>query len=335
MKLSIVIVNWNSKDYLRKCLMSLISDHIDPEPQIIVVDGGSFDGCGDMLSADFPEVEFVQSQENIGFGRSNNLGFGSVRGDAVLLLNPDTEVFPGAVRALLDALNYQSDAGLVGARLLNTDGTLQRSSVHPLPTPVNTAFDSEWLRKRWWARSGPARTEGPLVVEAVSGACMLMRSKVFNEIGGFNPAFFMYAEDMDLCLKIRRAGLHVYHVPVAVVIHHGGGSSSTRFSKFATVMIREAVSVYMKINHGPINALFYRFLMGLSAAIRLLLLIPAWVLCSGEKKQARHDSIGKWWATIRWVIGKESWARVHFQMDLKQAGSVDPEDSCAEGVASQ
>ena len=104
MKLSILIVNWNSKDYMRECLHSISGTCGHLSPQVVVVDGGSFDGCAEMLAAEFPEVEFVQSPENIGFGRSNNLGFERVTGEALLLLNPDTELQPGAVDALLTAL---------------------------------------------------------------------------------------------------------------------------------------------------------------------------------------------------------------------------------------
>jgi GT2 family glycosyltransferase len=322
MKLSILIVNWNSKDYVRKCLESLRNDTLNAAPQIVVVDGGSFDGCAGMIAAEFPEVEFVQSPDNIGFGRCNNLGFNLVKGEFVLLLNPDTEVFPGAIERLMETLERHPDAGIVGARLLNPDGSLQEASIHPLPTPLNTALDTDRRRKRWWARHGLAGDGGPMVVEAVSGACMLMRSKLFRQLGGFNPVYFMYAEDMDLCLKVHRTGLRVYHVPTALVTHHGGGSSRTRFSKFATVMIREAVDVYMRENHGVATSLRYRFLMAISAVARIALLAPGWAVGSRESRLARKTSITKWWAVLRWAFGKESWAREHFLPPASLGGST-------------
>ena len=312
MKLSIIIVNWNSKDYLRLCLASIAKYAAGLPLQIIVVDGGSFDGCGEMLAAGFPDVEFVQSQENIGFGKSNNLGFGRVTGDLVLLLNPDSEVLPGTINELVEILASHPDAGMVGARLLNSDGSFQESSVHPLPTPLGTAIDSDVLRRWWWRKARISADGRPIVVDAVSGACILMRTKVFRQIGGFNPRYFMYAEDMDLCLKIKRSGLRVYHAPRAEVLHHGGGSSRTCFSKFSTVMTREAVNLFMEINHGMLTVKLYRQLIGLSAVVRLSLLIPVWIMTPGQRRHARRASISRWWVVLRWLAGLEDWVKPYF-----------------------
>lgn len=313
MKLSIIIVNWNSKDYLRECLLSIRQTCGELSPQIVVVDGGSFDGCSEMLASGFTEVDFVQSQENIGFGRSNNLGFSKVTGDALLLLNPDTELMPGAVQELLKNLEAAPDVGMVGARLLNSDGSLQYSSVHPLPTPWNVAFDTDWGRRRWWRCKGPPAGSDAREVEAVSGACMMLRSDTFRRLGGFDPRYFMYAEDMDLCFRIRASGIRVWHAPRAVVLHHGGGSSRTRFSKFSTVMIREALDVYMRANHGLVHSVAYRLLMALSALIRLPLLLVVWLIAPVAQRAVRSDSVQKWWAVLKWCLGFESWAKRHFE----------------------
>jgi len=315
MKLSILIVNWKSKDYLRECLLSIRSTRDALTLQIVVVDGGSFDGCAEMIAREFPEVDFVQSPANVGFGRSNNLGFQEVTGEALLLLNPDTELMPGAVKELMSGLLDLPDAGLIGARLLNSDGSLQLSSVHPLPTPWNAAVDSDWLRRRWWRIHGPLPGSKPVEVEAVSGACMLLRSEVFRRLGGFDPRYFMYAEDMDLCLKVRRSGLKIFHVPRAVVLHHGGGSSKTQFSRFSVVMIREAIGVYFRSNFGRFQAVQYRLLMGGAAAARILGLLGTWLVAGKAKRNARWGSILKWWAVVRWSVGLEGWARERFRMD--------------------
>lgn len=332
MKLSILIVNWNSKDYLRKCLESVRSTCTGLDLQVVVVDGGSFDGCGEMIASDFPEVVFVQSVENIGFGRSNNLGFTRVTGDAVLLLNPDTELKPGAVSTMVGALLEQKDSGMIGARLLNSDGSLQLSSIHHLPTPLNSASDSDWLRRRWWANCGPSDKGGPVRVEAVSGACMMMRSEVFRHVGGFSPQYFMYAEDMDLCLKVSRAGFEIYHAPEAVVLHHGGGSSGTQFSKFSTIMIREALHVYMRSNHGSFTAFLYRVLMGASATVRLMVIGMLLAVRSGKKREEGWVALRKWWSILRWAFGLESWACEKFVLP---SGAVEgtPDASGLPGVS--
>jgi N-acetylglucosaminyl-diphospho-decaprenol L-rhamnosyltransferase len=333
MKLSILIVNWNSKDLLRDCLASIRSTCRELAPQVVVVDGGSFDGCAELIAKEFPEVDFVQSNDNVGFGRSNNLGFSRVKGETLLLLNPDTVLCDGAVRSLLEAMESHPDAGIVGAHLLNSDGSLQLFGVHPLPTPWNCMTDSDKVRSRWWAHHGPPDEGRPVTVEAVSGACMLMKAAVFRALGGFDSRYFMYAEDMDLCLKVTRTGSKVYYAPDARVIHHGGGCSKNEFSKFSTIMIREALWVYMRINHGAPTALLYRWLMAVSAVFRLLLL-AAMVLISGEqKRQVRVVSLKKWWSVLRWCVGLESWAGDKFRECSKSAGLGARSSDLSEGVS--
>jgi len=307
-QLSILIVNWRSKDFLRRCLVTVRETCTDLVTQIVVVDGGSFDGCGEMLAAEFPAVEFVQSPENVGFGRSNNLGFAQVIGEAVLLLNPDTELKPRAVQRLLDELNARPDAGILGPRLLNADGTLQKSSVMALPTPLNQALRSEFLmhllpNSRLWGAGEAFRATEPVVVEAVSGACMLVRSEVFRRLEGFRPDYFMYAEDMDLCFRVRRLGLAVYHVPQAEVLHHGGGSSRTQVSQFSLQMMRVANDTYMRLNHGRATARNYRALQALSALTRMLLVLPACLLGRGARRTQAWMTWNSWRLVLKWSCG--------------------------------
>jgi GT2 family glycosyltransferase len=311
--LSILIVNWNSKDLLMSCLASIRATCGELTPQVVVVDGGSFDGCAEMLAEHFPEVVFVQSDENIGFGRSNNLGFSRVKGEAVLLLNPDTEVRAGAVQRLMLELQHLSHAGLLGSRLLNSDLTLQ-NSVHALPKPVRQALDSEALRRllsrlSLWAPPTDFAPAESVEVEAVSGACMLLKSSTFRDVGGFSPAYFMFAEDMDLCLKIRRRGLKIYHVPAAEILHHSGASSAGQGSTFSTVMMREALLTYMRLNYGLFGAAVYRFFSGVSAVIRLVMAMPALALSSDVGRTQVRASIAKSRAILSWSLGLERWVR--------------------------
>lgn len=305
MHLSILIVNWNSKQYLKKCLLSIRDTCSVATPQVVVVDCGSYDGCSDMLADEFPAVVFVQCLENIGFGRSNNLGACKVTGDVLLLLNPDTELQSGAIDVLLENLYALPVAGVIGARLINSDGSMQLTSVHPLPTAWNAAFDCNWRRQRWWHQQRTYPNSKAFEVEAVSGACMMLRTETFIQLGGFDPRYFMYAEDMDLCLKIRRCGLKVYHAPQAEIIHHGGCSSRAQFSKFSAVMIHESIHLYLHTNIGCIQAALYRILMALSALIRMLVLIVAWLSNRHESCFDIRQSILKWWTVMRWCMGLE------------------------------
>jgi GT2 family glycosyltransferase len=310
---SVLIVNWNSKDLLRESLLSIRRTCADVPLQIVVVDGGSFDGCAEMLASEFPEVVFVQSEDNIGFGRANNLGLRCVTGEAVLVLNPDTELQPGALQTLMTELRRRPDAGIVSPRLLNTDRTLQ-SSVHALPRPVRQALDSELLRRvlspySLWAPPSDFSPAGTVAVEAVAGTCMLMWTKTFREVGAFTPEYFMYAEDMDLCFKVLRAKYRIYHVPTAEVVHHGGASSSTQGSTFSAVMIREALNTYMVLNHGRRYALVYRLATGSSALVRLLILSLGLISGDERRREARKATFTRWWSILSWSCGQQKWAK--------------------------
>lgn len=307
MKTSIIIVNWNSKALLRQCLKSVATAATNCALEIIVVDSASFDGTGEMLANEFSHVKFLQLNQNVGFGRSNNLGFGHATGDFVLLLNPDTEVRPGAIDSLLDVLRTRPDAGLVAPRLLNTDGTIQENCVRAAPTPLNRALDSDFLRRlvpnsRLWQTERLYHSTVPFVVEAVSGACMLMPSAIFRELSGFHPAYFMYGEDMDLCLRIRQRGLTIYHVPSACVIHHGGGSSREQPSEFSTLAIRHATSTYMRLNHGRRTEISYRALQTASSLIRLGVLTPFLLSGNSARRSIAQRAFRKWKHVLRWCL---------------------------------
>jgi GT2 family glycosyltransferase len=269
MKFTILIVNWNSADSIATCLES-IRDHANHlNPQVIVIDSGSFDGCADMLGSRFPDVEFMQSPANIGFGRSNNLGFTRATGEWLLLLNPDTVLRAGAVEALMNALETRPQAWIAGARLCRPDGAVQRHSVHRLPTPWRCATDSEWSRRRDWRFLGLEHATAPVEVEAVSGACMMMRSSIFRRLGGFDPGFFMYAEDMDLCLRIHRQGGRILHVPQAVVVHQGGACSPGEARITSAITMRESLDRYFRIHHGRGHVLLHHLASTATSLLRL------------------------------------------------------------------
>lgn len=306
MTLSIVIVNWRSKDHLRGCLRSVQATAADLAPQVIVVDGASFDGCGEMLASEFSEVVFIQSQENIGFGRCNNLGFSKVASGAVLFLNPDTELKSACLQTMLAELERRPDAGILCPRILNPDGSLQTTCVRALPTPLNRAIDSTFFRRllpnsRLWGIGRAFRAVEPIEVEAVSGAFMLMRSEVFARLNGFCPDYFMYGEDMDLCARVEKLGLQIVFVPGAEIIHYGGVSSSQQDSEFPTENMRLGWELYMLRHHGRRVAVWYRFLQFLSAVVRISLLLPACALGKKKSRDEARTSCVKWGCVLKWA----------------------------------
>ncbi|NCF84215.1 MAG: glycosyltransferase [Verrucomicrobiaceae bacterium] len=308
MILSIIIVNWRSKDYLRECLRTVEGTCADLAPEIVVVDGASFDGCGEMLATEFPEVLFIQSEENIGFGQCNNLGVSHATGDTVMLLNPDTELKPGSVQDLAAALKGAPEVGLVGPRLLNSDHSLQTSCVLAFPTPLNQALGSNFLRflfprSKLWGGGEVFESTDPVVVEAVSGACMVLATDLYRRLGGFSPDYFMYCEDLDLCAQVSREGAKVLHVPSSEIIHHGSGSSSEQVSHFSTVLMRSANFIYMRRNHGVITSWVYRLLQFASAIMRLSLAVPFSFLPLSRVKNASRRTARKWWYVLQWSLG--------------------------------
>jgi GT2 family glycosyltransferase len=312
--LSIIIVNWNSKDFVRKCAQSIRENPPEMSYEIIVVDGASFDGCGEMLAKEFPEVRFVQSQKNVGFAKANNLGFEKSNGELLLFLNPDTEVRGGAVNTLVAALRSLDKAGIAGAKLLNTDGSVQTSCVQPFPTILNQLLDSENLRRAfprhsfWGMAALFEKDPAPKEVEVLSGACLLMKRETFQAIGLFSQNYFMYAEDLDLCYKVRQAGLKNYYVPAAEVVHHGGGSTQAGKSTFSAVMMRESVYRFLVKVRGWWYGQGFRASLALGAVGRLLALVLVFPvrLALGEASGAAN-SIRKWLAILKWTLGMQTW----------------------------
>lgn len=340
--LSIIIVNWNSKDYLKECIASIVDNTFGIEYEIIVVDSASYDGCGDMLQLLYPQVRFIQSERNAGFAHANNLGAKYACGSALLFLNPDTEVCGDAIEHLYALLGELPQAGVVSCRLLNSDGSLQMSCVQLLPTILNQVLNAEILQ-RWFPKIGlwmtAATFEGetsPAPVEVVSGACMMIKREVFDRVEGFSTDYFMYGEDVDLCYKTRAATFRNYHIPGVQIVHHGGGSTQHRHRRFSSVMTRESVSRLLRKTHGNLYSLCYRLALSGAAVVRLGLLVlwfPARLLKQRTSEAGR--AFDKWVAILRWGLGLERWVHKYGQREEVDGGVKGAkENQCAESAES-
>lgn len=322
MNLSIVIVNWNSREDLKRCLASVLKYTRDISFEIVVIDSGSFDGCDRMLSEHYPQVRFVQSAANLGFAKANNRAFEETTGETVLFLNPDTEVVASAVGTLYLALHSLPNAGLVGGKLLNSDGTLQSSCVLSMPTLANQLLNSEFLRTRWpksrlWGMA-PLFAEGSHAreVEAISGACLMVRRATFEKVGRFSEDYFMYAEDVDLAYKVRSAGCVNYYVPDATVMHHGGNSSAQASSTFAAVMIPEATWRFFRKTRGAAYSFGYRSVVFGSALGRLALIaLSQSVSRASGRGNERNGSWRKWLAILRWSLKRNELVNKYYGAD--------------------
>jgi GT2 family glycosyltransferase len=312
--LSIIIVNWNSRQYLQKCIASIVSETSGLEYEIIVIDAGSFDGCDQMLKETYSEVRFIQSDKNIGFAKANNMAFRASTGACLLFLNPDTELSEPAINVMYENLQRIPNVGAVGCKLLNSDRTVQTSCIQSMPTILNQLLDSDYLRARWprsalWGTSPLYENDAePKVVEAIVGACIMLKREVFERIGLFSEDYFMYAEDIDLCYKVRQAGYTNYYIPVVTMIHHGGGSSQVATSSFSTVMMRESVWRFFRKTHGRGYGMGYRAAMLVSAFIRLVLLLMLFPIQQANRRRPSWNaSLQKWLAVFRWSLKQDKW----------------------------
>jgi len=296
-------------DFLNQCLVSIYRSITDIDFEIIVIDNASFDGCEEMLQRQFPQARFIQSEKNLGFAKANNAAFRQSRGKYVLFLNPDTKLIGPVVNIMLDYIQKLPNAGAIGCKLLNADKTVQASCVQAFPTIVNQFIDSNYLRtlcpkSYLWGNAILFSAQiGPGEVEAIAGACVMVRRSLFERVGLFSEDYFMYAEDMDLCYKIRQAGYVNYYIPEATAIHYGGMSSAKSPSDFTSITMRESIWRFMIKKRGTMYGAAYRASILISALCRIMLLIilfPFQLLLNDGKKS--RASFKKWKAILAWSL---------------------------------
>ncbi len=223
-----MVVSFNSATYLPDCLRSLRSEGVD---DIVVVDNASSDGSVQAVRTADPEARVVESGTNLGFGTGANRGVATTSSEYVLILNPDTVVEPGTVKALSDALDDDPGLAVVAPRLENLDGSLY-PSVRRFPD-LSVAFGHAFLGLVWPTNPYTRRyrmldwdhDQRAADVDWVGGACILVRRAAFDVVAGFDEAFFMYVEDVDLCWRLGQAGWRIGYEPAGRVVHALGGSS--------------------------------------------------------------------------------------------------------------
>ncbi len=272
MDLSIVIVSWNARDYLRKCLTSIYKNSNGLETEIFVVDNGSGDESAGMVRKEFPGVKLIENTANPGFGAANNQALKRCAGKFTLILNPDTEISGRALAEMVNFMRQNGKIGALGAKLLNADGTVQLTCARNFPTMLTEFFWLTTLVRRfpknrlvgrylmsYWDHNDKRE------VDCLSGACVMARRDVLKGIGYFDESYFMYGEDVDLCYRIKKAGWQVWYLPEAEIIHYGGGSSG-RIAETAAIYDRISITKFLRKRHGILMAVVYRvmcFFIGL------------------------------------------------------------------------
>ena len=316
MDLSVIIVNWNSATFLQKCLRSIYQNERHLQFEVLVVDNGSFDGSGEIVAQECLAAKFVESKENVGFAKANNLGFAHSSGRNLLFLNPDTEIVGSALEEMVRLLDSRAGAAVAGCRLLNSDFTVQTSCIQRFPTILNQSLDSEYLQstfpnaKLWGIRSIYDLSQNPAVVDVVSGACLMIKRHVFEQVGQFSTNYFMYAEDTDLCFKVKEAGWEVLFLNQVEVIHHGGRSSEMLPNHLATVMMRQSLREFMRLRRGWFYAIAYQSVMAAVAVFRLLALGLLFLLTLGQfRRDGIRNACQRWVKVLRWSVGLEASVR--------------------------
>ncbi len=253
MDLSIIIVNWNTRNLLIQCLNSIYQTVRTVEMEVWVVDNGSKDGSGAAAAERFPETKFVQNKMNFGFARANNQVLNMAAGRYLLLLNPDTEVSKGAVEKLISFMDTHPEAGGAGVQLINSDGSKQ-NSIANFPSLASELLNKNLLRWLFPKRfPGKERNYSePIEVDSVIGACMMVRREALDQVGFLDEDYFLFLEETDWCYRMKRAGWKIYHVPQAEVYHFQGKSAETERKRAKVEYYRSRYHFFRK-NRGNLQ----------------------------------------------------------------------------------
>lgn len=270
-RVAVAIASWNTRDLLAACLDALLASDVAADLDIVVVDNASSDGSPALVTARFPAVRLIANTTNAGFAAATNQGIAATSAPFVLLLNSDAEVAPDAVAALCAALEADNGLGAVGARLVGTDGALQpscsraptawREAVHVLRLE-RLASGLEYPPATW-------RSDSPVDVDVIQGACLMVRRAVVDTVGGLDEGYFMYSEETEWCERIRAAGWRLAWVPAARVVHHGGGSTrlvaSAMFARLYASKVR-----FLRRNRGAGAARAFKAVLAVAAVVRVV-----------------------------------------------------------------
>jgi GT2 family glycosyltransferase len=273
-ELSVIIVSYNTREMTLDCLRALHDELGDRSAEVWLVDNASSDGSAAAIRAAFPQVLLIENERNAGFGAANNQAMRQARGKFFLLLNSDAFPKPGAVAALIDYLREHPRTAVVGPRLLNADGSLQRSC-YRFPTPLHVWSHNLWVAAvlpqhpvlgdyRRWAHD----TERS--VDWVIGACLLVRREAYEQVGGFDEAFFMYAEETDWQRRLRASGWEIAFTPEAEVTHLGGASGASEKERVREYFFG-SLDHYTRKHHGLPGLVSLRLAMTIGCSMRALL----------------------------------------------------------------
>jgi len=251
--LSVIIVNWNTRDLLVRCLNSITQVTQRMKAEIFVVDNRSSDESGRTVKERFSQVILIENETNLGFAGANNQALRRSKGNYLLLLNPDTQVKEEPIQKLISLMDAHPDVGITGVQLLNSDGSKQ-NSIANFPSLATELLNKSLLR---WLSPGkfPGKEKDypePIEVDSVIGACMMVRREALDQVGLLDEDYFLFLEETDWCYRMKRAGWKIYHVPDAEV-YHFQGKSAEKEKKRARVEYFRSRYHFFKKNKGNLQ----------------------------------------------------------------------------------
>jgi len=299
---SIIIVNWNTRDLLAQCLQSVYDTVNDLDFEVIVVDNASADGSVAMVQERFPRVQLIENQENIGFAAANNQAMQISRGNYVWLLNSDTIVLNDALEKMVAFMQAHPEIGAISSRLLNKDGSLQ-DFPKTYPTLINELSRAlyiynfvTWLKRRGMVSRGERTRE----VDRIKGASMLVRRQTINAVGGMSEDYFMYAEEDDWCFRIKRQGWKIYYYPKAEVIHYEG-SSVKQISHSMFLRLHQSKLLFFRRYYGPTSVQLLKGIWLTGYGVRLAVVSLLWVM-GGKASKALNGKRKNYQALLRSLV---------------------------------
>jgi len=248
---TVVIVTRNTSALVCAAVQSVMESADTLAKEIVVVDNASTDDTADAIAKNFPEVHFIRSEKNLGFAKANNLGAGNSRAEFILLLNSDARLKPDSLQKAVDWLRSNPRSGVAGAQLLNPDGSRQ-NSIANFPTLATELLNKSLLRRLFPARfpGKEQRFTAPVPVETVIGAFMLIRGSLWRQLGGLDERYFFFLEETDFCLRAKKAGFAVVHLPQVEVWHHQG-QSAKQVPLPARIEYWRSRYQYFELHHSP------------------------------------------------------------------------------------
>jgi GT2 family glycosyltransferase len=315
-EVSVVIVNWNTKKFLYNCLRSVFRNTKEISYDIWVVDNASLDGSSDMVTSEFPTINLIKNKKNLGFAVGNNQAIAASEGKYILILNPDTELIMNSIKKMKAYMDKSERVGAVGCKLLNSDGSLQRSC-HGHVNPIRAFTFSAGLHR--FIRDGTltfkignllkntfrtfvnlADYDSVLFPDSIDGACMLLSREALSDVGLLDEQFFMYWEDADLCYRLTENKWKVAYIPDTKIIHHGGQSSMQNYNKMALESWKSRALLYKK-HHGSKSVIALRAAVIFGILIRLLLSLPGIIF----KREGLNDRLLTYKDIFTWALRGE------------------------------